>query len=72
MAPGWFDHVTEDHFENLVPVEKYQSVLEDILAYPSSINIYIFVGSTNWGFTNGAGDSTYGLDNSGLQPSATR
>lgn len=55
-----------------MPVERYQSVLEDILSYPSSVNIYMFVGGTNWGFTNGAGDATYGLNNSGLQPSVTR
>ncbi|XP_050293543.1 beta-galactosidase-1-like protein 2 [Anthonomus grandis grandis] len=68
---GWFDHITENHTDNLVPVERYKSVLEDILKYPASVNIYMFIGSTNWGFTNGAGDGTYGLNNSGLSPSVT-
>ncbi|KAL1509805.1 hypothetical protein ABEB36_004486 [Hypothenemus hampei] len=68
---GWFDHYTENHTNNLVPLSRYRTVLEDILSYPSSVNIYMFVGSTNWGFTNGAGDATYGLNNSGLQPTIT-
>ncbi|CAG9772540.1 unnamed protein product [Ceutorhynchus assimilis] len=68
---GWFDHITENHTANLVPIQRYETYYEEILAYPSSVNIYMFVGGTNWGFMNGAGDVTYEMNNSGLQPSVT-
>ncbi|XP_030749415.1 beta-galactosidase-1-like protein 3 [Sitophilus oryzae] len=66
---GWFDHFTETH--HTVSVETYQQVYEDILSYPSSVNIYMFVGSTNFGFTAGAGYDSEGLENWGLQPTVT-
>lgn len=67
---GWFDHVTENH--HTVSVETYSQVYEAIVSYPASVNIYMFVGSTNFGFTNGASSLYSGLDNSGLQPDITR
>ncbi|XP_060526562.1 beta-galactosidase-1-like protein 2 [Cylas formicarius] len=63
---GWFDHVTEDH--HTVDINTYKSVYEGILSHPASANIYMFVGSTNFGFTNGANSLYGGTDNSGLQP----
>ncbi|XP_050293705.1 beta-galactosidase-1-like protein 2 [Anthonomus grandis grandis] len=66
---GWFDHVTEDH--HTVSTETYSKIYEQIITHPASVNIYMFVGSTNFGFTNGASSLHAGLDNSGLQPDTT-
>lgn len=49
---GWFDHWTENH--NTVNFNKFKDILERILNYPASFNLYMFHGGTNWGFMNGA------------------
>ncbi|XP_022901585.2 beta-galactosidase-1-like protein 2 [Onthophagus taurus] len=49
---GWFDHWLANHQTR--PLDKFLSVLETILDYPSSVNFYMFHGGTNFGFTNGA------------------
>uniref|UniRef100_A0AAR5PMT9 Beta-galactosidase n=1 Tax=Dendroctonus ponderosae TaxID=77166 RepID=A0AAR5PMT9_DENPD len=69
FCKGYFDHVGEDH--HTISVETYSEVLEAIITHPASVNIYMFVGSTNFGFTNGASSLYSGLDNSGLQPDTT-
>ncbi|KAG5867872.1 hypothetical protein JTB14_024707 [Gonioctena quinquepunctata] len=66
---GWFDHWTEDH--HTVSTNDYKSLLEQILDYPSSVNQYMFIGSTNFGFLNGAGSLYAGMNNSGFQPTTT-
>ncbi|KAF5275962.1 hypothetical protein FQA39_LY00758 [Lamprigera yunnana] len=49
---GWFDHWTEDHHyrDNW----NFYDTLDRILRYPASVNFYMFLGGTNWGFLNGA------------------
>ncbi|XP_066154023.1 beta-galactosidase-1-like protein 2 [Euwallacea fornicatus] len=63
---GWFDHYTEKHHER--NVGKFDGVLEDILMWNSSFNLYMMHGGTNWGFLNGANVFGTGDDNSGFQP----
>ncbi|CAG9830673.1 unnamed protein product [Diabrotica balteata] len=65
---GWFDHWTETH-RHKRPSE-YRTQLEGILDYPGSVNMYMFIGSTSYGFTNGATLSKDN-DNSGYQPDTT-
>ncbi|XP_057663242.1 beta-galactosidase-1-like protein 2 [Diorhabda carinulata] len=65
---GWFDHWTENHHHKR-PSE-YQTQLQNILDYPGSVNMYMFIGSTSYGFTSGA--TLYkDNDNSGYQPDTT-
>ncbi|XP_018575329.1 beta-galactosidase-1-like protein 2 [Anoplophora glabripennis] len=66
---GWFDHWLEDH--HTVSTETFKERFEEILDYPSSVNMYMFVGSTNFGFLNGANSLHSGDDNSGLQPTTS-
>ncbi|XP_050313034.1 beta-galactosidase-1-like protein 2 [Anthonomus grandis grandis] len=66
---GWFDHYTEKHHERTVG--KFEAVLEDILMWKSSFNLYMMHGGTNWGFMNGANIFGTGDDNSGYQPDTT-
>lgn len=49
---GWFDHWTDKH--NKVSSSTFKNILERILRYPASFNLYMFHGGTNWGFMNGA------------------
>lgn len=49
---GWFDYWASPHVIKNVDVYKYNYEL--ILKYPSSVNVYMFVGGTNFGFLNGA------------------
>ncbi|KAL1502351.1 hypothetical protein ABEB36_007504 [Hypothenemus hampei] len=63
---GWFDHYTEKHHER--NLGKFDSVLEDILMWNSSFNLYMMHGGTNWGFYNGANIFGTGADNAGFQP----
>lgn len=41
---GWFDHWYEHHEEHAMNKSEYAEVLTTILDYPSSINMYMFVG----------------------------
>uniref|UniRef100_A0A6P7FG98 Beta-galactosidase-1-like protein 2 isoform X1 n=1 Tax=Diabrotica virgifera virgifera TaxID=50390 RepID=A0A6P7FG98_DIAVI len=66
---GWFDHWGETH--HTTSAEGYLPYLKAILDFPSSINMYMFVGGTSFGFMNGANDNTRGMDNSGLQIDTT-
>ncbi|KAJ9575407.1 hypothetical protein L9F63_025639, partial [Diploptera punctata] len=49
---GWFDHWFEKH--HTTTVEIFSDILERILKFPSSVNLYMFHGGTNFGFMNGA------------------
>jgi len=50
--PGWFDHWSEEH--STMPVDVFNEVLGKILEHDASVNLYMFVGGTNFGFWNGA------------------
>lgn len=49
---GWFDHWGEQHHTR--PDDEFRNVMQAILDYPASVNIYMFHGGTNFGFMNGA------------------
>ncbi|KAF2887468.1 hypothetical protein ILUMI_18705 [Ignelater luminosus] len=66
---GWFDHWTEVH--NTRDLISYFTVLNDILKFPASVNLYMFHGGTNWGFMNGANILGIGWDNRGYNPDTT-
>ena len=51
---GWFDHWGGPHHAR--DVEDAATALDDLLAAGASVNIYMFHGGTNFGFTNGAND----------------
>ncbi|XP_044259099.1 beta-galactosidase-1-like protein 3 [Tribolium madens] len=49
---GWFDHWAQGHTKR--NNTEFGLVLEEILKYPASVNMYMFHGGTNFGFLNGA------------------
>ncbi|OWF49561.1 beta-galactosidase-1-like protein 2 [Mizuhopecten yessoensis] len=49
---GWFDYWGRGH--NTVSVDVFSNTLKSILAVGASVNLYMFHGGTNFGFTNGA------------------
>ena len=51
---GWFDSWGEHH--HTTSVEDSARELDTLLAAGASVNIYMFHGGTNFGFTNGAND----------------
>ena len=51
---GWFDHWGAHH--HTTTVEQSTRDLEDLLAAGASVNLYMFHGGTNFGFTSGAND----------------
>ncbi|MDY7544420.1 beta-galactosidase [Cryobacterium sp. 10I1] len=51
---GWFDHWGEHH--HTTPVADAALELDSMLAAGASVNIYMFHGGTNFGFSNGAND----------------
>ncbi|MFJ1787046.1 beta-galactosidase [Streptomyces anulatus] len=51
---GWFDRWGAEH--NARPASEARDTLDEILAAGASVNIYMFHGGTNFGFTNGAND----------------
>lgn len=51
---GWFDHWGAHH--HTTSVEYSASELDDLLSTGASVNLYMFHGGTNFGFTNGAND----------------
>jgi beta-galactosidase len=51
---GWFDFWGAHH--HTTSVEDATRDLDDLLATGASVNIYMFHGGTNFGFTNGAND----------------
>ncbi|KAF4533069.1 hypothetical protein B566_EDAN002632, partial [Ephemera danica] len=50
--PGWLDHWGEPH--NTVATARVVRTLKQMLAINASVNIYMFIGGTNFGFTAGA------------------
>jgi hypothetical protein len=65
---GWLDHWTEEQHHTRDPND-FRDTYEQILAYPGSVNFYMFHGGTNWGFMNGANNGSG--DNSNFQPVTT-
>ena len=51
---GWFDSWGGHH--HVTEVEETVQSLDELLARGASVNIYMFHGGTNFGFTNGAND----------------
>lgn len=49
---GWFDHWGEAH--HVRPAEEITREFRDMLELGASVNVYMFHGGTNFGFTNGA------------------
>ena len=52
MWDGWFDAWGDDE-HHVTSAETYASVVEDMLK-KGSLNMYMFIGGTNFGFTSGA------------------
>jgi beta-galactosidase len=55
--PGWLDHWREPH--QRVGAKEVAFYLEDMLKYGASVNFYMFIGGTNFGFYNGANGDRY-------------
>ncbi|WP_431277929.1 beta-galactosidase [Leifsonia poae] len=51
---GWFDHWGAHH--HTTPFDQTAADLEALLDAGASVNLYMFHGGTNFGFTNGAND----------------
>ncbi|QFZ19804.1 glycoside hydrolase family 35 protein [Saccharothrix syringae] len=51
---GWFDHWGAHH--HTTPVAEAAAELDALLAAGASVNVYVFHGGTNFGFTSGAND----------------
>jgi beta-galactosidase len=51
---GWFDHWGAHH--HTTDAAESARDLDDLLAAGASVNLYMFHGGTNFGFTNGAND----------------
>jgi hypothetical protein len=64
---GWADHWTEQHHTR--DLTDFLDNYEQALAWPGSVNLYMFHGGTNWGFMNGANNGVG--DNSNFQPITT-
>ncbi|XP_018321352.1 beta-galactosidase-1-like protein 3 [Agrilus planipennis] len=63
---GWFDHWGEQH--HTVSPRSFSQIYKEILSYPASVNIYMFIGGTSFGFMNGANIEGLNVDNKGYQP----
>ncbi|MDK2413718.1 beta-galactosidase, partial [Aphanizomenon sp. 202] len=50
---GWFDHWLAEVHVTWAP-ETFAENLEMILNHNASVNMYMFIGGTNWGFMAGA------------------
>lgn len=66
---GWFDHWSELHHK--VNNTNFYDIYERILKYPASVNMYMFLGGTNYGLLNGANIGDGSTDNKGYQPTTT-
>ncbi|KAJ8930104.1 hypothetical protein NQ314_017132 [Rhamnusium bicolor] len=61
--PGWFDYWGDAHIT--MTSDTFREVYEGILTYPSSVNMYMFHGGTNWRFLNGGLNFNFDFENSG-------
>ena len=65
---GWFDHWGEKH-HSYEPVDMETKVMSILRKYNASINLYMFVGGTNFEFWNGANNIS--KNHSGYAPTIT-
>ncbi|KAF5283075.1 hypothetical protein FQR65_LT14092 [Abscondita terminalis] len=65
---GWFDHWSDQH--STMTNQRFSDLLERILKYPASVNLYMFQGGTNFRFLNGA-NVWLGNDNALYSPQTT-
>ncbi|KAL7976826.1 hypothetical protein Chor_008775 [Crotalus horridus] len=49
---GWLDHW--GHIHNVIPSSAIAKTLSEILAHGANVNLYMFIGGTNFGYWNGA------------------
>ncbi|NWI18018.1 BGAL galactosidase, partial [Crypturellus soui] len=49
---GWLDHWGHRH--SVVPTQRIAKTLNEILAHGANVNLYMFIGGTNFGYWNGA------------------
>lgn len=63
---GWYDHWGDDHHTR--DNKNFRDVLERILKYPASFNMYMFHGGTSFGFMNGANLDNGAVNNSDFHP----
>uniref|UniRef100_A0A8C6XNR3 Galactosidase beta 1 n=1 Tax=Naja naja TaxID=35670 RepID=A0A8C6XNR3_NAJNA len=49
---GWLDHWGHPH--NVIPSPAIAKTLSEILAHGANVNLYMFIGGTNFGYWNGA------------------
>ncbi|KAM4688348.1 beta-galactosidase isoform 2-T2 [Discoglossus pictus] len=49
---GWLDHWGEPH--SVVSTERVVHTLNEILSHGANVNMYMFIGGTNFGYWNGA------------------
>ncbi|CAG9769747.1 unnamed protein product [Ceutorhynchus assimilis] len=52
---GWFDYIAQTHQTRTL--DNFRQIYTEILTYPASANIYMFIGGTNFQFLNGASNS---------------
>ncbi|KAH1000108.1 hypothetical protein HUJ04_000036, partial [Dendroctonus ponderosae] len=66
---GWFDYVASGH--KTKTLETFQATYEPILARPASVNMYMFIGGTSWGFLSGSQNLAYDDLNTRFTPMTT-
>ncbi|XP_060528483.1 beta-galactosidase-1-like protein 3 [Cylas formicarius] len=49
---GWFDYWGTEH--TVKTAQNFEEVFGQIVSYPASVNVYMFIGGTSFGFLNGA------------------
>ncbi|KAK4882084.1 hypothetical protein RN001_005403 [Aquatica leii] len=65
---GWFDHWSDQHSTSRSA--SFGDILNRILRFPASVNMYMFHGGTNFGLLNGA-NILLGTDNTLYSPQTT-
>ncbi len=52
---GWFDHWGTNHHG--LALDDFKEATQGVFSFNGSINFFMFVGGSNFGFWNGANDS---------------
>ncbi|XP_030746583.1 beta-galactosidase-1-like protein 3 [Sitophilus oryzae] len=66
---GWFDYWGQQHQNKTA--DQFKEVYEAILSYPASVNMYMFIGGTNFYFLSGAQNLAYDDLNTKFTPMTT-
>ncbi|KAF7288081.1 hypothetical protein GWI33_000134 [Rhynchophorus ferrugineus] len=66
---GWFDYWGNAH--QTKTLDQFHEVYEAILAYPASVNMYMFIGGTNFNFLSGAENLAFDDWNTDFSPMTT-